>query len=77
MNYQKLEPGRLIGNELMYRITPQYISIVDLEGDECIVLDHTQLEQLAEALCDYNLAKEQQRHVGLQFEQNEFEHPVP
>ena len=77
MNYQKLPPGRFIGNELLYRITPQYISIVDLEGGECIVLDHAQFEQLAAALTEYNLAREQQRHVGLQFEQDEFEHPVP
>lgn len=75
MNYQKLPPG--IGNELMYRITPQYISIVDLEGGECIVLDHKQFEQLAAAVTEYKALKEQYRHVGLQFEQDEFEHPVP
>lgn len=76
MNYQKLPPGRIIGNELLYRITPQYISLVDLEGGECIVLDHAQFEQLAAAVTEYKALKEQ-RHVGLQPKQNEFEHPVP
>lgn len=69
MNYQKLPPGRVIGNELLYRITAQYVSLVDLEGGECIVLDHKQFEQLATAVKEHKALKEQ-RHVGLQFEQD-------